>query len=45
MPEPRRMTLLDFAIAASVTVVPVLLVVLLGMGSLAPPEPRSGTIT
>ena len=43
MPEPRRMTLLDFAIAASVTVVPVLLVVLLGMGSLAPPDPRSGS--
>ena len=43
MAEFRRMTLLDFAIAASVAVVPVLLVVLLGMRSLAPAEPRSGS--
>jgi hypothetical protein len=36
MTEPRRASLLDFAIAASVAVVPVLLAVLLGLGELAP---------
>lgn len=39
----RRQTLLDFAIAASVAVVPVLLIVLLGMRPFAPAEYRSGS--
>ncbi|HVE49759.1 MAG TPA: hypothetical protein VNG69_09100 [Casimicrobiaceae bacterium] len=42
MPEPRPASLLGFAIAASIAVVPVLLLVLLGMRSIAPVERNAG---
>ena len=38
MPDPPRMSLLDFAIASSIAVVPVLLAVLIGIGSVVPAE-------
>src|SRR4030095_16718888 len=38
MPDARRVSLLDFAIAASIAVVPVLLAVLLSLGTIAPAE-------
>src|SRR4029453_7936449 len=38
MPDTRRASLLDFAIAASIAVVPVLLAVLLSLGTIAPAE-------
>jgi hypothetical protein len=40
--ESRPMSLLGFAIAASVAVLPVLLAVLLGVRSVAPTDPRTG---
>jgi hypothetical protein len=43
MPEFRRASLLDFAIAASIAVVPVLLAVLLSFGTIAPSELHMAT--
>ncbi len=40
MPDSRPTSLLDFAIAASIAVVPVLLAVLLGIGTVAPADRR-----
>ncbi len=43
VPDARRASLLDFAIAASVAVVPVLLAVLLSLGTIAPSELHRNT--
>ena len=43
MLKSRRTSLLDFAIAASIAVVPVLLAVLLGMGSVTPAERKASS--